>query len=1769
IRIYGIYTHTQVNRIWDAIGQHLAGKGKEYRRRNRPAEPGGDIYLPACFPPETTQTDIKPTPLVLSAKDMDELHSLLVALKQSDILRSLDKYVTFSQGFLNGLIANQDVEHVFELTPQEREVVDCKASCYVLGRSGTGKTTTMLFKMLGIQRAWETEMSGTMPKPRQVFVTKSRVLALKVEEYFTKLLESLALAGYSLDQLKQMKDRNTMQVEGLVDPDDVPEDQSGIPMRYSALEANHFPLFVTFDKLARMIVADIVAEILSRKDKDREAQERPVWLVYSEFMGIAKWFILGVIKGSERSFSCPSGFLDEKTYCSLPSRSNPTFATQRKTIYALFEAYCKLQKATSVSTTSQIAPMRYSRRCCEETSLKLSASRLPGLFWAGDTAQTISAGSSFRFDDLKAFLYRIEEDQSMTIIQDRSVTQPTSFQLAINHRSHGGIVNCAHAVIELISRFWPNSIDGLQPEHGIVDGLKPVFFHGWDKDTVRYEQFLFGSSGSRKSSSALNSVRVALYISRLCILVRNQAAREKLRQQVGDVGLIMTLYESKGLEFNDVLLYNFFEDSPVDLSRWRVVLGAIDKNHELSNVHAPAFERDEGRYAGVCSELKQLYVGITRARKNMWIVDKSEKCEPMRVWFHGLLAPATWAESNCTPGTDVPHLAVSSTTDEWKEFGRSLFQHKRYTQAMHCFERACLPHEVNVSEAYHLRELARASVGVASPVKQQDAFRTAAKAFVDCGANRYHQTRERLQYYRNAADCYVRAGDDCLAADAYVHAEEYELAAKRYRKVGNFGKTLHLVSTHSEKIAPESAGDLLMVCRLYYCKDKQETRPPEPLFETFEEELDFLDTYDLDVALVELLESHEKFVEAAELHLGEGRPLDAIKSFLKDKGNDAAVSRAGGILLDNLWRHCSFGVSVKDALQNNTTSQFFALIKEIPLEKLVPQNHDQLLMFQAAAEDDREALEKLATSFLEKGKDKTAALWTLDHCFSRLPPLVDVTLQELTVFLRRYYAYARLLFLVSSLNDPIGNHNIRKLMGITEVSHDKFNIYPGAFLSDQPTSTIDSAVQTLPSFNQQALNRLLGERMREHLRVKVSEENKRCYKAKVLSQCLSFVMNDACNYGGCLQEHVPMTLLNQTQYNARIGVHLQQMCILQLLYSAQPHLRRYSSVKSNIASWLNHLYEAVFPPVCYQGSVADIDWSTIQNASDGIRIVREWVRDAIYSLDPINDPETFLTLILRLTKLSFAFDELDPIQYITRARSVRFFRHPELLRGPEGAYVVYDMLASIEGVTPTSISSGVLYLHHVVEKKLPMNLSVLCDYAEDVCSSISVALHLNRQDVPPLHGLVLPRGWLVGRNKFQKGKDMRLIRLFLDDMQNLLNVLRQETSQEIYWLEHTKNGKITAIHRNIFIQRICRMLCLLAYNTHIRDIRGRVIDIMSRLHSIDLERATPFLYRRFTDVSKDGFLQPLQFYDNQSVMERFVQLVHKSKISSTRSISPRVKQIVYDRVDEIPIIVPPRLVSVRSVLPAEEPASVHPAPHTVHLEPQAVARNDESTQEDGPEAQGELLDTLPEQQQGEADATLSPAVDKLIRPAEPSDAQVAAARVIQGAYREYSKRLCRPVRTGTTAERHAIFEACLKHVASWGWKLSPYRLLYLGPFPHMFLALERGMTTAHVLKARTKALLKVGGHERLEELGRRLSEITSLVKKGASLREKLDPGAPFHKERDIKALQRAVSEVKEFIQALRGGSSDTLQELTIAYKGIVDRKATSKEGREPLSQCRR
>lgn len=48
-----------------------------------------------------------------------------------------------------------------------------------------------------------------------------------------------------------------------------------------------------------------------------------------------------------------------------------------------------------------------------------------GLFFAGDTAQTISVGSAFKFSELKSFLYRLEVSGLKSLFKSDILTTPS------------------------------------------------------------------------------------------------------------------------------------------------------------------------------------------------------------------------------------------------------------------------------------------------------------------------------------------------------------------------------------------------------------------------------------------------------------------------------------------------------------------------------------------------------------------------------------------------------------------------------------------------------------------------------------------------------------------------------------------------------------------------------------------------------------------------------------------------------------------------------------------------------------------------------------------------------------------------------------------------------------------------------------------------------------------------------------------------------------------------------------------------------------------------------------------------------------------------------------------------------------------------------------------------------------------------------------------------------------------------------------------------
>jgi len=83
----------------------------------------------------------------------------------------------------------------------------------------------------------------------------------------------------------------------------------------------------------------------------------------------------------------------------------------------------------------------------------LSKTALYGVFYSGDTAQTIAKGVGFRFCDLKSLF-----DTSLEL------KKPTVKHLTVNFRSHNNILQLANSIVSSLEILFPKTIDKLAKE---------------------------------------------------------------------------------------------------------------------------------------------------------------------------------------------------------------------------------------------------------------------------------------------------------------------------------------------------------------------------------------------------------------------------------------------------------------------------------------------------------------------------------------------------------------------------------------------------------------------------------------------------------------------------------------------------------------------------------------------------------------------------------------------------------------------------------------------------------------------------------------------------------------------------------------------------------------------------------------------------------------------------------------------------------------------------------------------------------------------------------------------------------------------------------------------------------------------------------------------------------------------------------------------------------------------------------------------------------
>lgn len=285
--------------------------------------------------------------------------------------------------------------------------------------------------------------------------------------------------------------------------------------------------------------------------------------------------IRSFIKGSAEALLSENGVLSLEDYQSIGKKKAPNFSADRKVVYDLFRVYQRVHSSNRMFDEADLV-FNIHRRLQSipapewsvhqfyvdetqdftqaELSLLIRCCRFPNdLFFTGDTAQSIMRGIAFRFDDLKSLFHHAKKAAGIREDHHDFIRVPKRlYQLTHNYRSHAGILRLASSVVDLLLHYFRDSFDRLQKDQGLFEGPKPVLL-----ESCSPTDLAMILQGNQRQSSRIE------FGAHQVVLVASNEARETMPDELKH-GLVMTIYEAKGLEFDDVLIYNFFKDSQVN-----------------------------------------------------------------------------------------------------------------------------------------------------------------------------------------------------------------------------------------------------------------------------------------------------------------------------------------------------------------------------------------------------------------------------------------------------------------------------------------------------------------------------------------------------------------------------------------------------------------------------------------------------------------------------------------------------------------------------------------------------------------------------------------------------------------------------------------------------------------------------------------------------------------------------------------------------------------------------------------------------------------------------------------------------------------------------------------------------------------------------------------------------------------------------------------------------------------------------------------------------
>ncbi|KAK2997131.1 hypothetical protein RJ639_024959, partial [Escallonia herrerae] len=734
----------------------------------------------------------------------------------------------------------------FELTEQEQEIVLFDRSTFVLGRSGTGKTTVLTMKLFRNEQlyhissegfhevtsnpsndvGWRYEVSESDGEAkgdilRQLFVTVSPKLCYAVKRHVSQWKRSVCGGSSSTDS-------DSMRMNEIDDAAQFTD----IPDSFVDLSPKAYPLIITFRKFLLMLDGTVGTSYFERfrdvrqtcqgipstsKSVILEAFIRNNEVNYDRFCS-SYWphfnirltkildpsmvftEIMSVIKGGLRTGDSHDGRLCQQDYVSISEDRGSTLSMQkREVVYEIFLEYEKkkveygdfdiadlvidlhkrfkdevyvgdemdfvyIDEVQDLSMR-QISLFKYICRNVDE-----------GFVFSGDTAQTIARGIDFRFEDIRCLFYNEFVFGSRGCAKDRRSAKgrvSKIHHLSRNFRTHAGVLKLGESVLSLIYHFFPSSVDILSPESSLLFGEAPILLNIGNNINL---MTILESSGKAGDVVGFGAEQV--------ILVRDECMKKEICEYVGKRALVLTIMECKGLEFQDVLLYNFFSSSPYQ-DEWRVIYGYMEEKDMLksSPKHFTSFSWE--KHSVLCSEMKNLYVAITRTKQRLWIWENAGFSQPIfDYWKNSYLV-----EERRVGDAFIQEMQVVSSKEEWKSRGIKLYYENNYEVAMMCFERAGDAYWEKMAKASGLRAAAARTRAPNSDMwcsylKEAaeifysiDVFEASAQCYFEINeyrrAGTIYQQKFGESKLEKAGECFSLAKCHKLAAEAYARARSY------------------------------------------------------------------------------------------------------------------------------------------------------------------------------------------------------------------------------------------------------------------------------------------------------------------------------------------------------------------------------------------------------------------------------------------------------------------------------------------------------------------------------------------------------------------------------------------------------------------------------------------------------------------------------------------------------------------------------------------------------------------------------------------------------------------------------------------------------------------------------------------------------------------------------------------------------------------------------------------------------------------------------------